>query len=163
MKQLKSGFKRTINWSKYLSKVTAQERNQYLYYWIDPNFQAVNRTFVSKFENTTGWKSSKRYYLPNVGIKDYNVGIDGQNFFDQRVKNKLSIYDNIRKIAAGQGVDYTTGCLLDYLYFKNHYLIIAIHLSKQKELDADPKSIQETNFIGNVDQPRNTTVFFIIE
>ena len=59
LKQLKSGFKRTINWSKYLSKVTAQERNQYLDYWIDPNFQAVNGTFVSKFEKNTGWKSSK--------------------------------------------------------------------------------------------------------
>ena len=65
--------------------------------------------------------------------------IDGRNFFDQTVKNNLITYDNIRKIATGQGDDYTTGCLLDYNYFNNHYKMIAIDLSKQQELDDDPK------------------------
>ena len=68
--------------------------------------------------------------------------IDGQNFFDQPIRKNLKIYDNIRKIATGQGDDYTIGCLLDYNYIKNYYKMIAIDLSKQQPLDADPKTIQ---------------------
>ena len=63
--------------------------------------------------------------------------IDGKFFFDQPIKNNKIPYDNIRKIANGQGDDYTTGCLLDYAYFKNYYKMIAIDLSKQQALDAD--------------------------
>ena len=69
--------------------------------------------------------------------------IDGQNFFDQPIRSNLITYDNIRKIATGQGDDYTTGCLLDYNYFKNYYRKIAIDLSKQQALDADTKAIQK--------------------
>ena len=81
------------------------------------------------------------YYLPKVEIKDYNVMIHGKKFFDQPVKSDMRRYDNIRKIATSQGDDYTTGCLLDHNYFKEHYKMIAIDLSKQKALDADPKAI----------------------
>ena len=81
-------------------------------------------------------------YFPNVEIKDYNVMIDGKNFFDQPVKNNKGTYENIRKIATGQGDDYTTSCLLDYIYFKNYYKMIAIDLSKQQALNANPKAIQ---------------------
>ena len=62
--------------------------------------------------------------------------IDGKNFFDQPVKNDKVTYENIRKITIGQGDDYTTGCLLDYTYFKKYYKMIAIDLSKQQVLDA---------------------------
>ena len=72
-------------------------------------------------------------------------------------------YENIRKIATGQGGDYTTGCLLDYTYFKDHYKMIAIDLSKQQSLDADPRAIKQINFTANLERARNTTVFFIIE
>ena len=89
--------------------------------------------------------------------------IHGRNFINQLVKNNLRAYDNIQKIAAGQGGDYTTVCLLDYLYFKNYNKLIAIDLSKQHELDADPKTTQQINFTGNIYQSRNTTMFFIIE
>ena len=68
--------------------------------------------------------------------------INGQNFFDQPVKNNLRTYDNIRKIAIGQGDEYTTGCLLDYNHFNNYCIKIAIDLSKQQAIDADPKAIQ---------------------
>ena len=88
--------------------------------------------------------------------------IDGKNFFDQPVKNKVTC-ENIRKIATGQGDDYTTGCLLDYIYFKNYYKMIAVDLSKQQALDADPKAIQQINFTANLDRAGNTTMFFIIE
>ena len=78
--------------------------------------------------------------------------IDGQNFFDQPVKNDLITYDNIRKIATGQGDDYATGFLLDYNYFKNYCKIIATGLSKQQALNADPKAIQQINFTENLDR-----------
>ena len=73
--------------------------------------------------------------LPNVEIKKYNNMINGENFFDQPIKNKVT-YENIRKIATGQGDDYTTGCLLDYPYFKDSYKMVAIDLSKQQALDS---------------------------
>ena len=115
------------------------------------------------FENDAQRTSNKRYFIPNVEIKDYNVMIDGKNFFDQLVKTNNVTYENIRKIATGQGDDYTTGCLLDYIYFKNYYKMIAVDLSKQQALDADPKAIQQTNFIANLDRAGNTRIYFILE
>ena len=102
-------------------------------------------------------------HLPKVEIKDYNVMFDGKIFFDQPVNSDLKTYENIRKVATGQGDDYTTGCLLDYTYFKKYYKMIAIDLSKQQALDADPKAIQQINFTANLDRAGNTTMFFIIE
>ena len=78
------------------------------------------------FEDEMQRTNYKRYYLPAVEIKNYSVMIDGQNFFDQPVRNDLMTSDSIRKIAAGQENNYTTGCLLDYNYFKNFYKMIAI-------------------------------------
>ena len=75
---------------------------------------------------------------------------DGQNICDQPIKNDLRTYDNIPKSAIGQGNDNTAGCLLDYNYFKKYYKVIAIDLSKQQALDADPKAIQQLNFNGNL-------------
>ena len=83
--------------------------------------------------------------------------IDGRNFFDQPINSDLKTYENIRKIATGQGDDYTTGCLLDYSYFKENYKMITINLSKQQALDSDPRAIQQINFTTN------TKMFFIIE
>ena len=71
-------------------------------------------------------------------------------------------HKNIRNIATGQGDDYTTGCLLDYLYFKDHYKMIAIDLSKLQALEADPRAIPQINFTANLDRNENTTMFFII-
>ena len=86
--QLKSGFKRTISWNKYLSKPELLAQNANLNHLIEPSFQGVNRLFVLAFENDAQRTSNKRYYIPNVEIKDYNVMIDGKNLFDQPVKNK---------------------------------------------------------------------------
>ena len=77
--QLKSGFKRTINWNKYLAKPELLAQNPNLNHMIEPSFQGVNRLFVSAFENHAQRASNKRYYLPNVEIKDYNVMIDGKH------------------------------------------------------------------------------------
>ena len=89
--------------------------------------------------------------------------IDGKNFFDQPVKNDKVTYKNIRKIAIGQGDDYTTDCLLDYTYFKKYYKMIAIDLSKQQVLDADPKAIQQISFTANLNRAGNTRFYFILE
>ena len=85
--QLKSGFKRKINWNKYLAKPELLAQNANSNYLIQPKFQGVNRLFVLAFENDQQRTSNKIYYIPNVEIKDYNVMIDGKNFFDQPVKN----------------------------------------------------------------------------
>ena len=89
--------------------------------------------------------------------------IGGRNFFDQPIKNDLKTYDNIRKIATGQGDDYTRGCLQDYPYFKKYYKLIAIHWSKDQKIDTDPKAIQQINFTGNLDTAESATLFFITE
>ena len=89
--------------------------------------------------------------------------INGENFFDEPIKNNKVTYENIRKIAAGQGDDYTTGCLLDYPYFMNTFKMIAVYLNKQQTLDADPRAIQQINFTANLDSARNTRVYFILE
>ena len=89
--------------------------------------------------------------------------IDGKNVFDQPINSNNKTYENIRKIATGQGDGYTTGCLLDYPYFKDHYKMIVLDLSKQQALDADPRAIQQINFTANLDRAGNTTMFFIIE
>ena len=120
LKQLESGFKRIVNWNKYLPKTTNQAQNRYLDYPIDPSFQGVNRLFVLSFKDDDGPESHKQYYLPTVEVKDYNFMIDGRNSFDQPIKNYLKTYDNIRKIATSKGDDYIAElCLLDYPYFEN--------------------------------------------
>ena len=142
LQQLKSGFKRVINWNKYLSKPELSERNPNLIHLVEPSFQGVNRLFVLAFENDIQRTSHPGSYLPNVELKDCNIMINGKNLFDQPIKNNKVTYENIRKIATGQGDDYTTGCLLDYPYFKDSYEMIAVYLSKQA-LGADPGANQQ--------------------
>ena len=89
--------------------------------------------------------------------------INGENFFDHPIKNNKVTYENIRKIATGQGNDYTTSCLLDYSYFANTYKMIAVDLSKQQALDADPRAIQQINFTANLDRAGNARACFILE
>ena len=120
------------------------------------------------FKDDDGRESHKQYYLPTMEIKDFNVIIDERNIFDQPIKIDLKTYDSkdynkIRKTATGQKDDYSTGCLLDYPYFKKYYKLIAIDLSKQQKLDADLKAIQQINFTRNLDRAEGATTFFIIE
>ena len=89
--------------------------------------------------------------------------INGENFFDQPVKSNKITYENIREISTGQEDDYTTGCLLDYPYFKEIYKMIAADLSKQQALDADPRANQQINFAANLDGAGNTRIYFILE
>ena len=161
--QLKSDFKRVINWNKYLSKLVLLAQNPNLNHLVEPSFQGINRLFVLAFENDNDRTSDEECYLPTVEIKNYNIVINAENFFDQPIKNNKVTYENIRKIATGRGDDYTTGCLLDYPYFKDTYKMIAVDLSKQQALDADPRAIQQINFTVNLDRAGNTRVYFIVE
>ena len=142
LEKLKSSFKRTINWNKCQSNISTETQNQYLDLLINPSFQGVNRLFVLSFENETDKTSHSRYYLPKIEIKNLNVKIDGRNFFDQPINNRIKTYENIGKTATGQGDDYTTGSLLHYSYVKENYKMIAIDLSKQQAIDPDPRVIQ---------------------
>ena len=114
LQQLVSGFKRVINWNKYLSKPALLSQNPNLSYLIEPSFQGVNGLFVLAFENDAQRKVHSGYYLSNVEIRNYNIMINGENFFDQPIKDNKVTYENTRKVATAKGGDYTTGCLLDY-------------------------------------------------
>ena len=163
LQQLKSGFQRVINWNKYLSKPELLAQNPNINHLVEPRFQGVNRLFVLAFENDTQRTSAKGYYLPTVEIKDYNIMVNGESFFDQPIKNNKVTYENIRKIATGQGDDYTTGSLLSYQYINDYYKIIAVDLSKQQALDVSPIAIQQINFTANVDRAGNTRIYFNLE
>ena len=121
-------IKTNVCWDESSIKTFAQ--NRYLNYLVNPSFQGANRLFVLAFENENGRTSHSTYYLPKVEIKNYNVMIDGRNVFDQSINSMNKAYENIRKIATGKGDYYTTGCLLDYSYFKENYKMIAIDLSR---------------------------------
>ena len=163
LQQLKLGFKRVINWNKYLSKPELLAQNPNRNHLVEPSFQGVNRFFALAFENDTQRTSHSGYYLANIEIKDYNIMINGENVFDQPIKNNKITYENIRKIVTGQGDDYTTRCLLDYPYSKDIYKMIAVDLSKQQVLYADPRAIQQINFTANLDRAGNTRIYFILK
>ena len=159
LEQLKTGFKRTIKWNKYRSVMSNQTKNNNLIYLIDPIFTNVNRLFVLNFKNEDDRTSFSKYYVPKVEIKDFNVLIDGKSFFEIPVKNKEEAYEAI--IEMSKNNDYTTANLLDYYYFKDHYKLIAVDLSKQIELEnLDLK--QQISLNGRLEE-NNATTFFIIE
>ena len=126
LEQLRSGFKSTINWNKYQSKISAERQNQNLNFLIDPSFQGVNWLFVLLFENEGDRKVHTGYYLPKVEIKDYNVKIVTNVFLISQLKVIWEHMITFEKFAAGHGDDYRTGCFLDYEYFNKHYKMIVI-------------------------------------
>ena len=130
---------------------------------VELSFQRVNKLFVLAFENDTQRTSAKGYYLPNVQKKDCSVMSNRENFFVQPIKNNKVTYGSIRKIATGKEDDYTSGCLLDYPHLIDSYKMIAVDLSKQQSLDADPGANQQINFTANLDRAGNTRIYFILE
>ena len=146
--------------------MTVQSNNNNLNYLIDQTFTKVNRLFVLSFERIAGESNTRKdhrdsfshYYVPNMEIKDFNILIDGKSFFDLPVKNEEEVYEKI--IEMSRNNDCTTGNLLDFAYFKENYILIAIDLSEQTEL----KDPQQINFIGKLEGQNNgATMFFITE
>ena len=140
--------------------MSIQSQNNNLNYLIDPTFTNVNRLFVLSFprnNNNDRRYSFSDYYVPKVKVNDFNVLIDGKIFFDLPVKNDEEAYEKV--IELSDNSDYTTGNLLDYAYYKKHYKLIAIDLSKQTKI----KDPQQINFIGKLFRNTGVTMFFIIK
>ena len=139
-KQLNEGFKKPVCWNDYKSEIETKEINENRNserFPLDASFQGVNRLFVLAFDNTNDANriernSHRRHFLPRANVTNCNVLIDGRNFYDQSFNHLIKQYDEIRKIATGQGDDYTTVCLLDHQYFRDRYKLIAVDISKQK-------------------------------
>ena len=103
----------------------------------------------------------RKYYLPRISLNKYNVIIDERNFYDNPIESDIGKYRELKKVMIGKAEDYTTGPLLDFNYFDKHYKVVAVDLSKQKELDADPRAIQQIEFkymLGT-----NSTIYWILE
>ena len=114
-------------------------------------------------DNVNDENSYRKYFLPRLKIKNYNIEIDGRIFYDQSINDLIKQYDEVRKISTGQGDDYTTGCLLDFAYFEKNYRLIAADLSKQKQkaFDVDPKAIQQIIFTGKTDN--TIRIYYVLE
>ena len=127
--------------------MTIQPQKNNLNYLIDPRFTKVNKLFVLSFvRNAEGDHRDS-----------FSVLIDGKSFFDLPVKNE-EVYENI--MGNDRNNDYTTGNLLDFVYFKENYRLITTDLSKQTKL----KDPQQINYIGKLEnQAHGATMFFIIE
>ena len=102
---------------------------------LEASFQGAT-LFVLAYDatddNEVGIKDNRKYFLPRAKNENYNVLVDGRNFYDQPVNDLVKQYDEVRKVSTRQGDDYTTGCLLDYAYFKDNYRLIGVDLSKKK-------------------------------
>ena len=139
--------------------MTTEAINNNLNILIDPTFTNVNRLFVLAYRTADDRLSFSEFHLPRVMVKDYNVIIDKLAFFDLPIKTEEKAYEKIIDICRNN--EYTTGNLLDYDYFKKHYKLIAIDLSKQQVLQENENLIQQINFIGRLTEAPN--VFIIIE
>ena len=162
VKQLNEGFNRPVYWNKYkvidnkLVEIAAANEEKHIRKLPHSSYQGVKRLFVLAYENTAGNdqvsdNSFKKYFLPRVKIENYNIEIDGRNFYDQPINELIKQDNEVRKVSIGRGNDYTTGCLLDFCLFgKKNYRLIAADLSKQKALDADSRAIQQIIFTGKI-------------
>ena len=133
-KLLSEGFKSPVYWNEY--KVIPNKNynaNECMRERLDASIQGVKKLFVLAYgrENDDATENSHRkYFLPRMKIKNHNIEIDGRNFYDQSINDLIKQHDEVRKISTGQGDDYPTGCLLDYVYFKDEFRLITADLSK---------------------------------
>ena len=181
-KQLDKGFKGPVYWNKYnvidnkIVEIARAKEKGPIMELLHSSYQGVKRLFVLAYDNTAGddhvsFDSFKKYFLPRekntfLKIENYNIEIDGRNFYDQPINGSIKQYDDIRKISTGQGDDYTTGSLLDFAYFEKNYRLIAVDLSKQKALDADSRAIQQIIFTGKIKATVANTrviIYYILE
>ena len=166
IEQQNKGFQRSIYWNEYKTKEINEDAdaNVFQYINLDPSFQGVNRLFVMAYNRANGQPTrngQQKYYLPRIDLEKYNVIIDGRNFYDNPIESDNEKYRELKKAMIGKGEDYTTGSWLDFNYFDKHYKLVAVDLSKQKELDADPRAIQQIEFkymLGT-----NSTIYWVLE
>ena len=127
------------------------------------SYQGVKILFVLAYDNANGITedSHKRYFFPRIKIENYNIDIDGRNFYDQPINDLIKQYGEIRKISTGQGDDYATGSLLDFSSFEKNCRLIAVDLSKQKALDADSRASQQIIFTDK--SSSDAIIYYILE
>ena len=166
IEQQNKGFQRSTYWNECKTKGLTEnaDANVFKYINLDPSFQGVNRLFVMAYSRADGQPTRngrKKYYLPRIDLNKYNVIIDGRNLYDNPIESDIEKYRELKKPMIGKVEDYTAGSLLDYNYFKENYKLVAVDLSKQKELDADPRAIQQIDFkymLGT-----NSTIYWVLE
>ena len=166
IEQQNKGSQRSIYWNEYKTKEINEDAdaNVFKYINLDPSFQGVNRLFVMAYNRTNGQSTrngQQKYYLPRIDLEKYNVIIDGRNFYDNPIESDIEKYRELKKVMIGKGEDYTTGSLLDFHYFDKHYKLVAVDLSKQKELDADPTAIQQIELKYMLET--NSTIYWVLE
>ena len=125
-------------------------------YWNEYKTKEINEANGQPTRN-----GQQKYYLPRIDLEKYNVIIDGRNFYDNPIESDIEKYRELKKVMIGKGKDYLTGSLFDFNYFDKHYKFVAVDLSKQKELDADPRAIQQIEFkymLGT-----NSTIYSVLE
>ena len=142
-------------WNEFKSKIetVTQEDGDINYKRavLDTAIPGGNRLFIMGFQNDLARDTYRKYFFPSLNIKDYNILMDGRNFYDQNISDDFKKYEELRKVMTGRGEDYTTGSLLDYDYWKNNYKSICCNLSKQKVLDTNPKANQQIEFVYKLD------------
>ena len=167
IEQQNKGFQRSIYWNEYKTKEINEDANANVFnlnvFNLDPSFQGFNRLFVMAYNRANGQPTrngQQKYYLPRIDLEKYVI-IDGRNFCDNPIESDIEKYRELKKVMIGKGEDYTTGSSLDFNYFDKHYKLVAVDLSKQKELDADPRAIQQIEFkymLGT-----NSTIYWVLE
>ena len=145
-KHLSKGFEISVCWNEYKTKSENKAKTKEYRQIICVRVNRISVLVYLNRDNDLKRFKTRKQYLPKGIIKNYNVIINRKSFYDQTVGFDMKRYEEIRKLTIEQGEDYTTGCLLDYDYLKNQYKLIAIDLSRQKELDTNHKVIQQLQF-----------------
>ena len=166
IEQQNKQFQRSIYWNEYKIKEINEnaDANVFKYINFDPSFQGVNKLFVMAYNRANGQPTrngQRKYYLPRIDLEKYYVIIDGRNFYDNPFESDIEQYTELKKVMTGKGEDNTTGSLFDFNYFNKHYKLVAVDLSKQKELDADPRAIQQIEFKYML--RTNSTIYWVLE
>ena len=165
IEQKNKGFQRSIYWNEYKTKEINEDAdvNVFKYINLDPSFQVVNRLFVMACNRANGQPTrngQRKYYLPRIDLEKYVI-TDARNFYDNLIGSDIEKYRELTKVMIGKGEDNTTGSLFDVNYFNKHYKLVAVDLSKQKELDGDPRAIQQIEFKYML--RTNSTIYWVLE
>ena len=154
---LSKRFERIVVWNEYKGKIERvtipQNDNMFRRTILDASFQGVSKLFAAAYKtddierNANTEESRRRYYLPTAEIKDYNILIDGRNFYDPNVNSSIVKHNELLKMTTGRSEDYSTGCLLDYDYYIKNFNIVGIELPHQAVLESDPKINQQIEFV----------------
>ena len=166
IEQQNKGFQRSIYWNEYKTKQINEnaDANVFKYINLDPSFQGVNRLFVMAYNRANGQPTrngQQKYYLPRIDLEKYNVIIDGRNFYDNPIESDIEKYRELKKSNDWKRRRLYYRIFVGFYYFDKHYKLVAVDLSKQKELDADPRAIQQTEFkymLGT-----NSTIYWVLE